>query len=113
GSGKLPGYVDGPASSSEFNFPQGLAVTASGLIIIADAGNHVIRTLDLSSRTLEVATLAGSRVGASGMLDGVGVQAAFNTPAGVAIVDADTAVVADVKNHRLRFVDINTRAVTT
>ena len=100
GSGKLPGLVDGPASSAEFNFPQGLAVTASGLIIVADAGNHAIRTLDLSSHTLEVATLAGSRVGASGMLDGVGAAAAFNTPHGIAMHAEDTAVVAG-KPHTL------------
>ncbi|KAJ1466349.1 hypothetical protein T484DRAFT_1861908 [Baffinella frigidus] len=113
GSGSLPGFIDGPASSAEFNFPRGIAVTASGMILITDTGNNAIRCLDLSSPILEVATLVGSSIGASGMLDGVGAAASFNAPTRISMYDANHAIVADWGSHAVRFLDVFTRAVTT
>lgn len=56
GSGE-PGLADGGASEARFFAPEGLAYL-NGKIYVADAGNHVIRELDTSART--VATVAGT-----------------------------------------------------
>ena len=111
GSGDLPGHRDGTLATAVFSFPRGLAVTDSGLVLIADQGNHAIRALDFKSG--EVTTIAGSIVGVSGMLDGVGQSAFFKGPVRIVMYASDTAIVSDFGNSAVRFVDFNTRAVTT
>jgi thiol-disulfide isomerase/thioredoxin len=51
------GAHDGPAQHASFRAPQGLAI-APGTMYIADAGNHLVRAVDLA--TLRVTTVAGS-----------------------------------------------------
>jgi len=58
-----PGWRDGPAEEAQFRAPQGL-VFAGEALLVADAGNHRVRTLDLT--TGQVRSLAGTgRVGRS------------------------------------------------
>ena len=60
GSGD-PGQRDGPREEAQFRAPQGLAFI-DDVLLVADAGNHQVRSLDLSSG--RVRTLAGTgRVG--------------------------------------------------
>jgi hypothetical protein len=40
-----PGYRDGAALSAQFRQPTGLAIEASGAILVADKGNHCIRMI--------------------------------------------------------------------
>jgi thiol-disulfide isomerase/thioredoxin len=49
--------VDGSAAEARFNAPQGLVID-EGRIYVADAGNHVVRLIDLA--TAQVSTLAGT-----------------------------------------------------
>ncbi len=49
--------VDGPYSSATFNNPQGMALSGD-FLFVADAGNHLIRKIDLNNRT--VSTVAGT-----------------------------------------------------
>ncbi|MCP4043493.1 MAG: redoxin domain-containing protein [Gammaproteobacteria bacterium] len=59
--GMTAGLTDGPAGSARFSSPQGLAFSNDGLYV-ADTGNHTIRYIDLSEKT--VTTVAGTgRVG--------------------------------------------------
>ena len=58
----------------------------------------------------QVTTLAGS--GQQAFADGTGAAARFNEPKGVAI-SGGTLYVGDTLNHRVRAVDVATRAVTT
>jgi DNA-binding beta-propeller fold protein YncE len=63
-------------------------------------------------KAVPVSTLAGSGITASG--NGIGVQAHFDFPVGVAISRSGTfAVVADLYNCRIRVIDIATAQVTT
>ena len=58
-----PGWRDGPAEEAQFRAPQGL-VFAGDVLLVADAGNHRVRSVDLT--TAQVHTLAGTgRVGLS------------------------------------------------
>ncbi|OUD03593.1 NHL domain-containing thioredoxin family protein [Streptomyces swartbergensis] len=52
------GFADGPADTATFNEPQGLALLDDGSVVVADAVNHALRRLELT--TGEVTTLAGT-----------------------------------------------------
>ena len=56
GEGGAGGH-DGPAPEASFVSPQGMAVVG-GTLYVADTGNHLIRSVDLT--TLEVTTVAGT-----------------------------------------------------
>lgn len=88
--------------------PRGLAVLASGKLVVADYQNHAVSFVD--PVTGNVTPLAGAW-GAPGMADGAGTAAKFNQPYGIA-VRGDTILVADYGNHRIREVSM-TGAVTT
>lgn len=97
GSGS-PGYSDGAAGRAVFHAPEGIAVHGD-TIYVADTMNHRIRAI----RTGVVSTIAGS--GQPGGVNGTGVQASFHQPAGLALLDDGTLIVADRHNHQLRLVD--------
>lgn len=96
GSGTA-GFADGAARTARFDEPWGIAVGASGMVYVADSGNHRIRTIDTSGN---VRTLAGT--GTAGFRDGAGAQAQFNEPRGLAVDQADNVYVADFANSRVR-----------
>jgi hypothetical protein len=58
-----------------------------------------------------MSNLAGS--GSPGFTDGVGTAATFKYPTGISFADADTALVADLRNHAIRKIVISTGATTT
>lgn len=99
GAGK-PGNADGAAATAQFKQPTAVAWDAlRGVLYIADSGNHVIRRLSPDGA---VSTFAGS--GHPGLNDGIGFQASFSSPAGIAI-DADgNLFVADAGNNAIRLV---------
>lgn len=101
------GWVDGPLAAAHFNEPWALAGDGRDHIYVADV--HVIRSIDMSSGT--VSTLAGDHRHA-GAIDGVGAQATFNAPCGLAYADGKLYV-SDTENHTIRRVDVGTGAVST
>ena len=54
----------GPATAAELEFPQGVAVDASGNVYLADTNNHVIRKV--TAGTGVISTIAGVRAANSG-----------------------------------------------
>ena len=105
-AGSTMGYADGTGTSAQFNSPDGLAIDNDGAIIVADSYNHRIRKIDSNG---EVSTIAGST---EGYADGIGENAQFDTPMGVAIDNDGAVIVADSFNHRIRKIDSN-REVST
>ena len=89
-------WADGKGAAARFNQPIGLARSASGLLYVADWANHRVRVISSDGT---VSTLAG---GTAGYLDGIGSQARFNGPIGVAVDGAGSVYVVDYSNHRLR-----------
>jgi ABC-type branched-subunit amino acid transport system substrate-binding protein len=91
------GYMDGPASSAQFNHPSGIALDDVGNLFVADSFNHSIRVVRPDGT---VSKLAGS--GMAGYRDGQGTQAQFNQPMGLALSPSGVLYVADSMNNRIR-----------
>jgi hypothetical protein len=45
-----PGFGDGACSSARFREPRGMAMVG-GLLFVADAGNYLVRTVDITAST--------------------------------------------------------------
>ena len=100
GSGS-PAFADGTGTGASFQYPCGVALTSTGVIVVADQNNHRIRLVTYPEGV--VTTLAGSGTGT--FADGTGPGASFYFPAGVAVIPSSgNIVVADTFNHRIRLV---------
>jgi sugar lactone lactonase YvrE len=101
-----PGYRDGRGRDARFNGPIGVAVDSAGRVIVADTYNDRIRVIDQDGM---VRTIAGS---ASGHVDGMGIEAQFDTPCGVAVDRSGNILVADTANGAIRTIDSTGRVTT-
>ena len=104
----VAGYQDGPGPQARFNAPIGIAVDASGRMIVADTYNDRLRAIAPDGT---VTTIAGS--GEPGLLDGAADLARFDTPCGVAIDASGRIYVADTGNNIIRIVDQTTQQDAT
>lgn len=112
GSPQSPGYEGyegdgGPAREAALTESHGLALASDGTLFIADTGNHAIRRVDPDGT---IDTLAGS--GTPGAEDGIGAEARFDEPRHLAWHDG-VLYVADMGNHRVRAIEVETGAVST
>ena len=94
----MPGHKDGPAKTSEFFAPEGVALDTSGKIFVADTINNVIRMVHAG----QVTTVAGT--GKTGFADGPAKAAMFDSPTGVAVGPKGKLYVADQGNDRVRVI---------
>ena len=108
GSPGQSGSSDGFGSAARFAFPNGVVVTNSGLLYVADSFNHTIRRVTLAG---DVVTIAGV-AGLSGSTDANGTQARFSQPNGIAADTSGNLYVADTQNHTIRRIT-STGDVTT
>jgi len=84
--------------------------TNSGTVFVADSWNDAIRTIAVATGT--VTTLAGT--GSPGFANGVGLDASFYYPMGVAFdAFAGAVIVADTLNHAIRTIAFDTGTVST
>ncbi|MDR7191965.1 gluconolaconase [Luteimonas terrae] len=102
-AGSLEGFVDGRGADARFHTPSGLAIDTSGVLYVADTGNHAIRRIAPDGT---VTTLAGT--GEAGFVDGPAAQARFHAPTGVAVDAMDRVFVADGFNDRIRVIEAGT-----
>ncbi|MBV9972767.1 MAG: hypothetical protein JO135_05475 [Candidatus Eremiobacteraeota bacterium] len=101
GTGRA-GSRDGSLRTAEFIAPSAIAVAADGSIYVCDAGSDTIRLI----RGASVTTVAGNANGKTGALDGFqdgpARSAAFNRPAGIAVMSDGVVFIADTFNHAIR-----------
>lgn len=111
--------VNGPLDESSFAQPSGLAADAAGeFFYVADSEGSSIRKVPTDADG-KVETIAGTSelprgqsLFAFGDVDGVGEDARFQHPLGVAWHD-ESVYVADAYNHKIRRIDLKTNAVET
>ena len=102
GNKMSPGYADGTGAAAQFSQPMGLAVDGAGNVYVADTFNSLIRKVTPEG---VVTTVAGSIEG--GMMghenpDGIGTNAWFSMPYGLAVDAAGNVYVADTGNGTIR-----------
>lgn len=94
-AGHSSGFTDGNSEDAQFNYPEGIFIASSGIIYVADAGNHAIRKIMPDGN---VTTLAGGNLGHA---DGIGLNAQFWTPCGIT-VDPNGIIYVTEKKNRIR-----------
>ena len=111
---KEAGYAgDGrPLKQARFNGPHNCVVYQGDQLLVSDSWNHCVRRIDLPS--MQINTLAGTgREGFSGD-GGPATEARFNYVMCIELNDDQTQLhVTDLKNRRIRNVDLTTGVVTT
>ena len=109
----VEGVRNGPLAEAELAQPSGLARIGDTLYF-ADAESSSIRSADIGG-TGATALVAGasSSLFDFGAIDGVGDEARFQHPLGIAAVDDDTLLVADTYNSLIRRVTPVTGLATT
>jgi sugar lactone lactonase YvrE len=98
GTSGSSGASDGTGAAARFNNPTGVAVDAAGNVFVADTTNNLIRKITPGG---VVTTLAGV-TGVAGWNDGVGSNALFNGPGGMAVDGDGDLYVADTGNSTIR-----------
>lgn len=116
------GAVNGLGSAARFNFPADIVVAPSGVLYVADSGNHCIRAISTNGT---VSTLAGDLGNADDIsssygaitsvpiqLDGKGAAARFNGPSGITYSPAGYLYVSDTGNQIIRRVNLDGTVTT-
>ena len=101
------GYADGAAGSALFSSPLGIVVATNGTVFVADSGNHCIRQISGGV----VSTFAGDPL-IWGTADGMGTNAQFNGPLGLAFDARGNLFVSDANNDTIREVATNGMVTT-
>ncbi len=97
-AGSSSGHLDGSALSAQFTDPRNMTFDSQGNLFVSEQNYHIIRKITPEGN---VTTFAGT-YGASGTADGVGSDARFNYPAGMACDSQDNLFVADRVNQKIR-----------
>lgn len=110
GTAGMPGGADGTGSGARFNQPSGMALDATGNVLVADSGNSTIRKL--VPATGAVTTIAGA-ASTGGSVDGPGATARFGGVYGLAVDGAGNIYVAEGGYSTIRKVTQTTSVVST
>jgi sugar lactone lactonase YvrE len=93
------GDADGTAAVARLSGPTGVAVDTHGLVLVADTGNHVVRSVEADGTVVTLAGVASD----PGTIDGAGSGARFDRPASVTLAPgAPVAWVTDGGSHVVR-----------
>jgi len=112
GTGKA-GYSGdgGPAVEAELHSPYGIALDAANNLYIVDRLNACIRVVEAATGIIR--TLAGTGQPGYAGDGGSAQQAQFQEPNDIALDGSGRAYIADVRDHRVRVVDLATGFITT
>ncbi len=108
GSPGAEGISDGVGTNAGFYLPEAVAVDNGGNVYVADGRNRTIRKITPAG---VVTTLAGL-AGAWGSADGVGSNARFGLPWGLAVDSAGNLYVADMGDGTIRKITPDRRVTT-
>ncbi len=94
----------GLAINAKLNRPEGLVVSDSGEVYIADRGNHCIRKVDVNGI---ITTVAGTGFQGYDGEDGNATATRLSNPHGVAVLQNGDVLFSDTNNHRIRKVSLD------
>lgn len=92
------GSVDGVGKSAHFSYPSAIAVHPSGFLYVADMASHVVRKVLANGTVTTIAGLAET----SGMINGSGSAARFNSPVSLLLLPSGDLLVAEQGNCAIR-----------
>lgn len=90
---------NGPATSATLDKPSGIALLTNGTLLIADTGNHRIRSI---SPTGVITTIAGTGTPGNTGDGGSATAARLRNPSSVDALSDGSILIADAGNHRIR-----------
>ena len=104
----------GPATSAQLNYPEGIAVDASGNLLIADSFNNVIREVSAATGVITTVAGTGRYTYPTNLGDGgPATSATLENPQGVAVDGSANIYIADSEDYRVRMVSAATGIITT
>jgi sugar lactone lactonase YvrE len=114
-AGGTAGFADGSGPSARFRSPTGLFVDpAAQRLYVADTGNHVIRSIDVSSTNATVTSIAGTPAIRGFFGDAsTATDALLFRPQAITRCPNGDLFVADTGNHRVRRIAAGTNVITT
>ncbi len=101
-------YKEGAGIAAELSRPLGLCWDGVSRLLLADAGNHRIRSIDSAGNS---ALVAGS--GAAGNADGPNAQATFTAPSNVTVDAAGDVFITDTTSNLVRRISLATGRTDT
>ena len=101
GQAEVYGEADGVGSNAFFYVPAGIAVDASTNVFVSDNYGMVIRKVTSVGANWAVTTIAGLPF-TEGSSNGIGTNAMFYFPRGLAVDNASNVYVADSENNSIR-----------
>ncbi len=105
-------WVDASDTAARFYTPCELSIDAENNIFVADAYNHRIRKVDATRMVTTIAGSGGFGPDGGGYLDGLPLEARFNTPTSLQVVTDGTIFVGDGSNNVLRRIYPEVEVVT-
>ena len=106
------GSADGIGSVARFNRPMSIAVDSGTNLYIGDRSNQTIRKMVLVNGIWNVTTIGGTAA-LTGTVGGMGSDARFNGPAGVAVSSNGNLLVADASNDRISVGTLSIPGITS
>ena len=107
------GWQDGNWETAQFAVPQGMALDAAGQILyVADAGNHLLRRIDLLQK--EVQTLAGTGIQSRFIFPhgGKALEIALNSPWDLTLLE-NQLYMAMAGSHQIWVMDLTQHTLQT
>lgn len=101
----------GPATSAELNEPYEVRFDRSGNMYFVEMQNHLVRRVD--AKTGQISTVAGTGEPGFGGDGGPATRASFRQPHSIVLDDHGGLYIADIGNHRIRKVDLQSGIVVT
>ena len=99
----------GPAVDAELNEPYEVRFDPDGNMYFVEMQNHIIRRVDAKTKT--ITTIAGSGRRGFGGDGGPAIKCLLNQPHSIALDGRGAIYVADIGNHRIRRIDLETGTI--
>jgi len=112
GNGRRGFEGDGSqATNTALNNPTGITIGPDGDLYIADTGNNRVRKVEI--KTGLISTIAGLGERGDSGDQGLAINARLNQPSALVFDQYGDLFIADTGNHKVRFIDAETKEIYT